>query len=199
MIANAYPIKQPSELAWVKVCLRTLERLDEPDYRPLRRIDPVGHVIARRFWVYGQFKYFEGQGSHHNLLAESIQARSDILVLLSPFVFVPMLIGFLLFDVDYDWSWISAQEALLFLIGLLPIIAAAWSGYSERLAFKAQARQYDRMRMLFERAYHLLPLEIDDANASLAHALYHELGTEAMRESAEWVAIYRERPLQPLR
>jgi hypothetical protein len=52
---------------------------------------------------------------------------------------------------------------------------------------------------LFERAYHLLPLEIDDANASVAHALYHELGMEAMRESAEWVAIYRERPLQPLR
>jgi hypothetical protein len=199
MIANAYPIKQPSELAWVKVCLRTLERLDKPDDRPLRRIDPIGHVIARRFWVHGQFKYFEGQGSHHNLLAESIQARSDILVLLSPFVFVPMLIGFLLFDVDYYWSWISAQEALLFLIGLLPIIAAAWSGYSERLAFKAQARQYDRMRMLFERAYDLLPLQTDDESASLAHALYHELGTEAMRESAEWVAIYRERPLQPLR
>ena len=28
-IANAYPIKQPNELAWVKVCLRTLERLDK--------------------------------------------------------------------------------------------------------------------------------------------------------------------------
>src|SRR5262249_31625437 len=182
MIANAYPIKQPSELAWVKICLRTLERLDKPDDRSIRGIDPVGHVVARRFWVHGQFKYFERQGSHHNLLAESIQARSDILVLLSPFVFVPILIGFLLFNVDYDWHGIGAQHAIVLIIGLLPIIAAAWSGYSERLAFKAQARQYDRMRMLFERAYDLLPLEIDDENASLAHGLYHELGTEAMRE-----------------
>jgi CheY-like chemotaxis protein len=186
MIANVYPIKQPSELAWVKVCLRTLERLDKPDDRPIRRIDPVGHVIARRFWVHGQFKYFGRQGSHHNLLAESIQAYSDILVLLPP-----ILIGFLLFRRAWDF--------VIFVVGLLPIGAAALSGYSERLAFKAQARQYDRMRTLFERAYHLLPRAIDDANASLAHALYHELGTEAMRESAEWVAIYRERPLQPLR
>jgi hypothetical protein len=198
MIANAYPIKQPSELAWVKVCLRTLERLDKPDDRSIYRIDRVGHVIARRFWVHCQFKYFERQGSHHNLLAESIQARSDILVLLSPFFFVPMLVVFLLFNIDYGWHGM-VQHAIVLIVGLLPLFAAAWSWYSERLAFKAQARQYDRMRMLFERAYHLLPLEIDDANALLAHALYHELGTEAMRESAEWVAIYRERPLQPLR
>jgi hypothetical protein len=32
----------------------------------------------------------------------------------------------------------------------------------------------------------------------LAHALYHELGVEAMRENAEWVAIYRQRPIRPL-
>jgi hypothetical protein len=109
-----------------------------------------------------------------------------------------MLVVFLFFNIDYGWHGM-VQHAIVLIVGLLPLFAAAWSWYSERLAFKAQARQYDRMRMLFERAYHLLPREIDDENASLAHALYHELGMEAMRESAEWVAIYRERPLQPLR
>jgi len=69
--------------------------------------------------------------------------------------------------------------------------------YSERLALNAQARQYDRMRTLFERAVGLLPETIDQSTAALAEAVYIELGQEAMRENAEWVAIYRQRPIQP--
>jgi len=28
--------------------------------------------------------------------------------------------------------------------------------------------------------------------------VYRELGVEAMRENAEWVAVYRQRPIEPL-
>jgi hypothetical protein len=90
------------------------------------------------------------------------------------------------------------REGLLIAIGLLPGLAAAFSQYSERLAFKAQARQYDRMRLLFERAYDLLPERIDVANVERVRAIYRELGIEAMKENAEWVAVYRQRPIQPL-
>jgi hypothetical protein len=202
-IADAYPIKQPSELAWVKICLRTLERLDKALGGRAGRIDPAGHAIARRFWVHGQFAYFKRQGYLHNSFAESAQAWSNILLLLSPFVFVPILIYMMLSNVDYHWHVvgleIGLQHIVLIVVGLLPGVAAVLAGYGERLAFKAQARQYDRMRGLFERAYDLLPLEIDEDTAPLAHALYRELGMEAMRENAEWVAIYRQRPIEPLR
>ena len=194
VLANAYPIKQPSELAWVKICLRTLERLDKAEGAPAHRIDPIGHTIARRFWVYGQFVYFKRQGFRHNHLAETIQARSDIVLLLSPFFFVPLL----LLDVVHEWRGFDVKHVVIIIVGILPGLAAAWTGYSERLAFRAQARQYDRMRMLFERAHDLLPETVDDGTTALAHALYHELGIEAMRENAEWVAIYRQRPIQPL-
>jgi hypothetical protein len=203
VIANAYPIKQPSELAWVKICLRTLERLDKPDSGQPRSIDPAGHAIARRFWVHGQFAYFQRQGYRHNSFAGRMQAWSDVLILLSPFALVPLLIYMVLAKVDRHWdvagTEISLQHILLIVVGLLPIVAAVLAGYSERLACKAQARQYDRMRMLFERAYDLLPSGIDDGTTPLAYALYQELGIEAMRESAEWVAIYRQRPIEPLR
>jgi hypothetical protein len=194
MIANAYPIKQPSELAWVKVALRTLERLDKAEGPPAHRIDPVGHAIARRYWVHGQFAYFKRQGYRHNSLAESNQAAADVLLLLSPFFFVPLL----LLDVVHKWNGFDVKHAVVIVVGLLPGAAAALAGYAERLALKAQARQYDRMRMLFERACDLLPEKIGDETASLTRALYHELGVEAMRENAEWVAIYRQRPIQPL-
>jgi hypothetical protein len=29
-------------------------------------------------------------------------------------------------------------------------------------------------------------------------SLYRELGTEAMKENADWVAIYRQRPIRPV-
>ncbi|HZN30543.1 MAG TPA: hypothetical protein VFB88_14390, partial [Xanthobacteraceae bacterium] len=156
--------------------------------------DPVGHAIARRYWVHGQFAYFKRQGYRHNSLAESNQAAADVFLLLSPFVFVPLL----LFDVVHEWRGFDVKHAVVIVVGLLPGAAAAWAGYAERLALKAQARQYDRMRMLFERACDLLPEKIDGETASLTRALYHELGVEAMRENAEWVAIYRQRPIQPL-
>jgi hypothetical protein len=193
-IANAYPIQQPSELAWVKMCLRTLERLDKPDRRPSHRIDPVGHAIAKRYWVEGQFDFYRRQGARHNERAESNEAYCSVLLLLSPFVLVPMLLYLLIFRHDYDWL----PKAIVLLLGILPGIAAVLTGYAERLAFNAQARQYDRMRLLFERACHLLPQDMDEEAMPLAHVLYHELGVEAMRENAEWVAIYRQRPIRPL-
>jgi hypothetical protein len=74
-------------------------------------------------------------------------------------------------------------------------LAAALTGYSERLALQAQARQYDGMHELFQRAYELLPERIDAAAASLVH---RELGIAALRENAEWITVYRQRPIQPL-
>jgi hypothetical protein len=193
-IANAYPIQQPSELAWVKMCLRTLERLDQPDGRPAHRIDPAGHAIAKRYWVRGQFEFYRRQGARHNERAESNEAHSSVLLLLSPFLFVPILLYLLIFRAEHHWL----PQAIVLFLGILPGIAAVLTGYAERLAFNAQARQYDRMRMLFERAFHLLPPEVDEETMPLAYALYHELGVEAMRENAEWVAIYRQRPIRPL-
>ena len=197
-IANAYPIKQPSELAWVKICLRTLERLDKAAGGSAHKIDPVGHAIARQYWVKGQYDYFRKQGLRHDSFAEAVEAHSLVLLLLSPFVVVPTLLYLKYRGIDFHWHSFHLQHAIIIIVGLLPGVAAVWTGYSERLAFKAQARQYDRMRMLFERAFELLPSDIDDESKVLARALYRELGMEAMRENAEWVAIYRQRPIQPL-
>jgi hypothetical protein len=194
VIAHAYPIMQPSELAWVKICLRTVERLDKAEAVPVRKVDPASHAIARRYWVFGQYAYFGRAGVRHNNLAETIEAYSLVLLILSPFIFAPLL----LMNVMHDWYGEGHQHVFTIIIGLLPGVAAAFSGYAERLALNAQARQYDRMRMLFERAYELLPETIELGTAALAHTLYYELGMEAMKENAEWVAIYRQRPIQPL-
>ena len=59
------------------------------------------------------------------------------------------------------------------------------------LARPSCGHQYDRMRMLFKRAYSLLPELADGSTECDIRSLYRELGAEAMKENADWVAIYR--------
>jgi hypothetical protein len=205
-VADAYPIRQPSELDWVKTCLRTLELLDT-DKNPAdmnHRFDTDGNAWARTFWVDGQLEFFRRRGPQHDHHAEAFENRSLILVILSIVFAVLLLLIDVLFDTVFccearaiHWGheyWL--HRAAIFFIGLLPGLAAVWTGYVERLALKAQARQYDRMRVLFQRAQDLLKSPPPE-NPELIRVLYAELGREAMEENAEWVAIYRQRPIRP--
>jgi hypothetical protein len=199
-VAKAYPIRQPRELDWVKTCLRTLELLDSEKLPATlgHNFETDGHAWARAFWVHGQLAFFRRRGPTHDDEATKLLRGSFILVILSV-----VLAGFL-FLADHHFlgrtfSWDHVQwphRIFIFLIGLLPGFAAVLAGYSERLALEAQARLYDRMRILFARAHEILqshpPVEFRHIQA-----LYGELGAEAMKESAEWVSIYRQRPIRP--
>jgi hypothetical protein len=197
VLAHAYPIKQPSELAWVKICLRNLELLDRVEgVAEERALDPACHAIARQAWVHGQCAFFRRRGSRHDALAEFLEAWAVVLLGVPAFVLVPFAI--LTAGQAGEAASFGPRGILLLVIGLLPGLAAAMTGYSERLALNGQARQYDRMRVLFEHAYELLPENIDPATAPLVRSIYRELGIEAMKENAEWVAVYRQRPIQPL-
>ncbi len=196
VLADAYPIKQPSELAWVKICLRTLELLDRAERIADERVlDPVCHGLVRRCWVHGQYAFFRRRGFQHNSVAGALETWAIILLITTAFLMAPLIV---LVAFGAAGKTVFFGMDLLLVIGLLPGLAAALTAYSERLALKAQARQYDRMRFLFERAYELLPERVDPMSAAPVRAIYRELGIEAMRENAEWVAIYRQRPIQPL-
>ena len=198
-VAEAYPIRQPSELAWVKVCLRNLDLLDAAARSP-HPLSQADHLLARSLWVYGQYRYFLRQGLRHDHTAESWERFAGFLFALAPFglAFALIALDVPVFHLGPEgWLHGEIRHYTIFVMGMLPALAAVLVGYTEKLAFSAQARQYDRMRMLFDRGYRMLPPTIDDQTAPLAQALYAELGTEAMKENAEWVAIYRQRPIRP--
>jgi hypothetical protein len=195
-VAAAYPIRQPSELNWVKTCLRTLELLDagksgSPEYK----IEVEGYAWARAYWVHGQLGFFAKRGPEHDRLAEGRENRSIVLLFLS--TLLAIIFFFVVGEGDASGHSSSLHRIFIFLIGLLPGAAAVTAGYSERLALKAQARQYDRMHTLFARAAQLLPEKVEAAEFGRMQALFAELGAEAMKENAEWVAIYRQRPIRP--
>jgi hypothetical protein len=93
-IANSYPIKQPSELAWIKICLRTIDLWHRVEGMPPEGwMDSEAHSIVRRFWVYGQLSYFERQGKKHNRCAEFLEGWSLVVLIITPFLLVPLLIA----------------------------------------------------------------------------------------------------------
>jgi hypothetical protein len=127
-----------------------------------------------------------------------LETWASIFLAMTVFLLVPLLLAAFVEAGKPVLFGYDLRTVVLVLSGLLPGAAAALTAYSERLALKAQARQYDRMRVLFERAYELLPGRIDTTDASPVRAVCRELGIEAMGENAEWVAVYRQRPIEPL-
>ena len=195
-IAGGYPIKQASELAWVRIVLRVLELVEQGDKSCGEgRLDAAGHAVARHGWVQGQYAYFRRRGYRLKQHADMISAHGLLLGASAPFLIVPIVLAFT--SPAPDGTQSALRTILLIASGLLPGIGSIMNEYSERLALAARARQYDRMRMLFERAGELLPEQLEQGNAALTRAIYLELGQEAMRENAEWVSTYRQRPIQP--
>jgi hypothetical protein len=196
-VASCYPIKQPSELAWVKNCLSRLEQLiGSRDANTEHELDQETHSIAWRYWVRGQLSYFTRQGLWHNGRGQQLESLASIFFAVQIVVVVVLLPLFGLCD-KCQFLGLTLRDIFLVTITVLPGLAAVFASYSDRLALDAQARQYDRMRALFERAYILLPEEVDGSSVNPVLALYRELGSEAMKENAEWVAIYRQRPIRP--
>jgi hypothetical protein len=204
-VADLYPIKQPSELTWVKNTLRVLalcHRLPQEGQPQLN--DAVAYDIVRKYWVLGQERYFTEQRERHDRRSNTFESWSVVCFVITPIFVVAMLLSIygllrpldqhvLVFNIP-----LKIRDLLLIASGLLPGIAAALTGYSERLAFAAQANQYERMRLLFKRAHDLLPVQLPEDGQPAAWSIFRQLGMEAMKESADWVSIYRQRPIKSL-
>ncbi len=197
-VADSYPIKQPSELAWVKIVLRTLDMLHFVEAPPRVTASLVGQEAVRELWVHGQKNYFERTSKQNHRTAEMRETQSLTALAFSPVVGV--ILAYLM------WCWHvghGVQHFMIVVMGTLAGLAAVLAGYTEKLAHHAHARQYDRMHMLFAHALALIDTSLDTASARPTaavpeiEALYLELGREAMKENAEWVAIYRQRPIRP--
>jgi hypothetical protein len=195
-VADAYPIRQPRELDWIKTSLRAIELLDAThDHpRPQHRPEQDGYSCARNSWVSGQAVFFGKRGPDHDHRAGKFELRSITLLLVS------IVAASVLFCLERYSHWHHGElrhGLVIVAVGLSAGVAAIFAGFAEKLALSAQARQYDRMRALFERARVLLPEHVEGDSFRRAQALFAELGAEAMKETAGWVEIYRQRPIRP--
>jgi hypothetical protein len=234
--ADAYPVSQPNELAWVKASLRALDLVDRigpPAPAPRVMLDAYGW--AREFWVGGQHEFHRAQGAQYRGIAERRQ-RWAMLLLVASVALAAGLSATDIFDqmtgrASTVMAWAErgstfvadhgsflpagiisfvAQFAgqtypvLVFVIGLLPGVAAVIAGYAMQMAFKARSRRGAQMAWLFERGLEALPEPhhvgrksivagvLEPELSAYCEAIFTELGTAAMRESADWVATHRD-------
>jgi hypothetical protein len=204
--ADAYPIKLPRELAWVKTCLLGQELFDAVAEAGGATRPPLDEAtsydLIRQIWICGQFEYFKKAAKKHEEHAKWREGLSRWVLRTGAFLafLLLLLVSLNVFGVigpggfhmsRDDWF----HEVFLFAIGVLPGGAAILVGYCEKLAFNAQARQYDRMVELFSRAREILPSRFPEqpADQKRVRRALRELGDETMRDNAEWVSTYRER------
>lgn len=205
-VADHYPIKMPQELAWVKNRLLALELLDKADPErtaAAQATSPPDYRWLRRTWVENQRAYFGSSRLIHLRNAEwrerwskrllfAIVALAALLLVLMPHVA----------DNPADEQvprWLSSGEwrsLIAYVVGFLPAVATCFVGYSEKLALKAQARHYHRMRAVFGEASYAMERAARE-NTDLTRDVMRELGIEAMRENLEWASMFQQRPIGP--
>jgi hypothetical protein len=235
-MAEAYPIAQQNELAWVKSSLRALDltdRIGPPPAVPRVLLDTYDWV--REIWVGQQREHYRAVGARYGKLSAWGQRWFVYLMAAS----VILAAVFSAIDIRDEWTgsastimaWATAGAGfvtenasflpaaltnfidqfaaqtypiLVLVIALLPGLAAAVFGYSAQMAYKAQSRYCAQMAFLFDRALGMLP-EADRVGRksimagalepdvlAYVQAVFSDLGTSVMRESAGWVALHRD-------
>ncbi len=197
-VADAYPLCQTLELSWVRHSLKSLECFQSRGIRLDSSLDAPRYGVCRDVWVRGQLAYFRERGARHAQVARRSKLTSV------SFVAVAGVGTFLIGASKYfllDWKNFTPFHTAAYvplLLELLTAAAAAIQGYAEQLGRSAQAMQYDRMRVLFERALTILPDSLEETEGDKVQEVFRELGRESIHEAASWTAIFRLRPLKPI-
>lgn len=97
-------------------------------------------------------------------------------------------------SVVYGNEWLRSLPIIT--IEMLLAIGALLHHYNERMAFYEHAKQYRRMRGIFDQASELINQALQSRNLECARDGLCNLGKEALAESGDWVLLHRERPLE---
>ena len=195
-VADHYLRQHRTELEWIRNAIRGLNVLAEPDCVSGNPANEEGSSAAMvdcvlKHWVEDQRTFFDrATRRDHSKLAR----RETLAQALFGFglALAALVVALHLFLPDFGESshW---RHLLIVVMGITPAIAAAIGGYAEKMAFSAQAKRYDWMKALFDRAANQLRLLVDRKDYSGAQQLIFDLGKEALEEHGDWVMIHRER------
>jgi hypothetical protein len=235
-MAEAYPIAQQNELAWVKASLRGLDltdRIGPPPPAPRVPLDTYDWV--RDIWVGQQREHYQAVGARYGKIAawgqrwfiylmaasviiaavfSAIDIRDEMTASASTIMawstagaeFITAHASFLPAPITNFINQFAAQiyPIVVLVIALLPGLAAAIFGYCAQMAYRAQSRYCGQMAFLFDRALGMLPEPDRVGRKSImsgalepdvlayVQAVFSDLGTSVMRESAGWVALHRD-------
>jgi hypothetical protein len=169
-----------------------VERVLGVIFRWIRRGDYQNAHLDYRALVEGfkgQREYFIKADNRDD--AEPTRSELFVRVFLLLGIAIAIASIFVLHDLD-EWG----EGLLLVAAGLAPVTAALIHNYAEKQALAEHIKQYERMSILFANAEKRLDESIHAGDSTLARNQLRDLGKEALNESADWVLLHRERPLE---
>jgi hypothetical protein len=199
-VANYYLRIQRSELEWIRDAARTNEIFHEPS-----RTDPERGVVIARDFISSQRAFFTKAAARDRTRCRRLEIITSCAIAVGA-VFTATFIA-ISFANAAHWhpdgfaSLLSGGPTCIRGIVIATIVAAVSHEYSNRRAFHAQSRRYDSAFAIYDRAQEIVedsdgrPLE---ERLLITRDVVFEVGKEALAESANWLVMQRELPVEML-
>jgi hypothetical protein len=184
-----YMRMQQSELQWIRMALRSAAFTEAftPGARDAR---------VARAWVRQQWRYYHRAAARdlrnagrYDRFAQASQVIGALTMIVALLSLLPALreVGAV--------SVLSAKHAATGFAALVGAAVALVGSFAEKRGYLANAKRYDRMFAVFERALRQLHRASRSAPDDEIR-IVREVGREALVEQAEWLLAHRDHPLR---
>lgn len=189
--SDHYLTKHCGELGWIRQAIR-MGNIANPGVTGKSSLsDPARAKKLLELWVRDQRDYYQRAWRRN----ESKVRRQEIMT--NGFFGMAVLIALGMIFAHRALAELAvAHSSLAYAISMSFALAAAASGYAEKMVFGEQAKQYHRMARQFEEAAADLEEALGREDLAGAEALLREVGKEALAENADWLLLHRARPLE---
>ncbi|HKS58792.1 MAG TPA: hypothetical protein VJS12_26105 [Steroidobacteraceae bacterium] len=190
-LINLTGIDQFTGFSWIGNLLKNVEPFDARAPNPA--VDRARLAIVHRHWIVGQQEYFRKRV--HRLERE--QRRLEVLksaLLFAIFGFALILLVFAVPLHERLLGPITWKDAVLFLMGLLPVWLGIWELYQNKMAMRELLWQYRNQLGHFT----IAELQLSrDTTADRTQEILAQVGKEALMESYLWTIHRFHREYEP--
>lgn len=202
-VSDHYLKRHRGQLEWVLYALRTTQINDFKinDLFPGRgkNILMKKYKYLKTSWIDHQLVYFTKKTKEHS----DSSKKWEILANLS-FIFgilsacLLFIVSFFkdIFPENFKIFETNLHSTLACCTSIFLVLAAALHGYSDKMIFAEQAKNYLQMAQLFQLASEKLDHAIKTNDLTEANDIIGELAQEALLENGDWLLLHRSRPLE---
>jgi hypothetical protein len=190
-VSDHYLTKHSGELAWIRQAIRIGNIANGCVNGRSKLTDTSRAKQLLDKWVRDQRDYYQRVWRRNERKVHRQELMTNGCFGLAVLIAVGMIFG------HHALTELPLAHSLLgYAISISFALAAAASGYAEKMVFGEQAKQYNRMAHQFDEAAEALDEALGANDLLRAEALLREIGKEALSENSDWVMLHRARPLE---
>lgn len=202
-VSDHYLKKHRGELEWVLYALRSSQIFDikhtsvipiDWDGQPMQKF-----VFLKTCWIDGQLDYFIVAAGRHHKSTKKWETNAKHSFLSA--IIAACLLSIVSLNAGLFPAMIQPYDPIIRSIlscgtSVLLVLAAALHGFSDKMVFAEQAKNYFQMAQLFQMASKKLSQAIEMNDESEAEEIIGELTREALLENGDWLLLHRSRFLE---